>query len=164
MKFNYLSLPELPKDERKLVGFVVDDVCYGLPIMSVREVINPGSITKVPSLPSFVLGVAEHRNDVIPIVDLRSRFGLSMTARTRRTKWIIALIDKREVGFQVDRATEVTTVDPSMKKDRPFLTTRRHPWISEVFQVKGLLVFELNLSLLIDEAALSSLAPEALKR
>ena len=161
MKFNYMSLPELPKDERKLVGFVVDDVAYGLPIMSVREVINPHDVTRVPSLPSFVIGVAEHRNDIIPIVDLRRRFGLTEAAHTRRTKWLIAVVDKREVGLEVDRATEVTTVDPSMKKDRPLLTTAHEPWISEVFLVKGNLVFELNLSTLIDEKVLSSILPKA---
>ncbi len=160
MKFNYLSLPELPKDERKLVVFVVDDVFYGLPIMSVREVINPHEVTKVPSLPSFVIGVAEHRHDVIPIVDLRLRFGLSSAPRTRRSKWIIALADKQEVGLEVDRATEVTTVDPTMKKDRPFLTVKHEPWISEVYLVKRTLFFELNLSTLIDEKVLSSIMPK----
>ena len=160
MKFNYLSLPELPKDQRKLVGFIVDDVCYGLPIMSVREVINPGAVTKVPSLPSFVLGVAEHRDDVIPIVNLRARFGLPSIERTRRSKWIIAVINRREVGFEVDRVTEVTTVDPSMKRERPFLTTKHDPWIAEVFHVKSALLFELALSTLIDDKIFSSIVPE----
>lgn len=150
MRFNYLSLPELPKDERKLVGFVLGDVCYGLPIMTVREVINPGRLTKVPALPPFVLGMAEHRDDVIPVIDLRARLGLDRSAPTRRTKWIIAVITAKEVGIEVDRVTEVITVDPSMKKDKPLLTSSSEPWILEIFQAKSGLIFELNLPVLVD--------------
>jgi purine-binding chemotaxis protein CheW len=150
MRFNYLKLPELPKDERKLVGFVLNDVCYGLPIMSVREVINPRRVTKIPSLPPFVLGMAEHRNDVIPIVDLRARFHMERLEQTRRTKWIIAVIENKEIGIEVDRATEVTTVDPTMKKDKPLWTLKSEPWIAEIFQTKTALIFELNLPALVD--------------
>ncbi len=156
MRFNYLKLPDLPKNERKLVGFVLNEVCYALPIAAVREVINPGRVTKVPSMPTFVLGMAEHRSDIIPIVDLRARFNIERAAPTRRTKWIIAVVDKKEVGLEVDRVTEVATVDPSMKKDKPLWTTTREPWIADIYQTKSGLIFELNLSVLIDADALPS--------
>lgn len=154
MKFDYLSVKELPKDERKLVGFIVDEVCYGLPIMTVREVINPAAVTKMPALSSYVLGVAEHRDDVIPIVNLRARFNLKKVERTRRTKWIIARTDeRREMGIEVDRVTEVITVDASMQKDTPLWTVKQEPWILGLYQAKGSLIFELDLATLIDDGA-----------
>ncbi len=151
MKFNYLRLPDLPKDERKLVGFMIENVSYGLPIMSINEVINPGKITVVPSLPRFVVGITEHRNNVIPIINLRARFGLPDKELNGRTKWIIAVIDKKQIGIQVDTVTEVVTVDSSMQKDRPILTVKGEPWIVDIFQVKGVLIFEINLPALIEE-------------
>jgi purine-binding chemotaxis protein CheW len=163
MRFNYLKLPELPKNERKLVGFILNDVCYGLPIMAVREVINPRRVTKVPSMPAFVLGMAEHRNDIIPVVDLRARFNIERAEQTRRTKWIIAIIDNKEVGIEVDRVTEVATVDPTMKKDKPLWTMDKEPWIAEIFQTKSTLIFELNLPQLIDSDAFSSTEKGAFK-
>ena len=155
MKFDYLSLPELPKDERKLVGLYIDDVCYGLPIMTVREVVNPTDVTRLPAMAHGVIGLAEHRDGIIPIVDLRIRFGLVPVERTRRTKWLIVRVGEREVGLEVDRAGEVTAVDQSMLKDKPLLTGRGEPWIGEVYQARGVLIFELKPEVLITEEVLS---------
>ena len=155
MKFDYLSLPELPKDERKLVGFYIDDVYYGLPIMTVREVVNPTDVTRVPSMARGVIGLAEHRDGIIPIVNLRTRFGLPPAERTRRTKWIIARVSEREVGIEVDRTGEVTAVNSSMIKDKPLLTGGSEPWFAEVYQARGILIFELKLSALVTDEVLS---------
>ena len=73
---------------KNLVGFVVGDVRYAVDILRVREIINPLPIVALPHAPPAVLGVADHRGLVIPIVDLRRRFGLEPNQTTRRTKWI----------------------------------------------------------------------------
>ena len=61
--------------ERQLVLFGVGNVVYGLPIEPVRAVVNPQPIIELPHAPSAVIGVADHRGEVVPVIDLRARFG-----------------------------------------------------------------------------------------
>jgi purine-binding chemotaxis protein CheW len=89
------------------VGFVVDSVHYAVAIESVREIINPIPIVPLPHSPPAVLGLADHRGEAIPIVDLRIRLGLPTAAPTRRTKWILVVAKKGPVGLVVDGVTEV---------------------------------------------------------
>ena len=155
MKFDYMNLPVLPKEERKLVGFVVDEVGYGLHIMSVREVIAPSRLTVVPAMPPYVVGVLDHREEVVPVIDLRRRFSLPPKERDRRTKWIIARLEGMEVGLEVDRVTDVMNLDPSRKREKLRVSEDEKPWIKDIYhRDNGGLVFEINLSALIDAAHL----------
>jgi purine-binding chemotaxis protein CheW len=78
--------------ERQLVLFGVGNVVYGLPIEPVRAVVNPQPIIELPHAPSAVVGVADHRGEVVPVIDLRARFGLPPledAEALRRVKWIM---------------------------------------------------------------------------
>lgn len=92
---------------KNLVGFVVGDVSYAVDILRVREIINPLPIVALPHAPPAVIGVADHRGLVVPIIDLRRRFGLPAADRTRRTKWIVVQVEDRPVGLVVDAVTDV---------------------------------------------------------
>lgn len=92
---------------KSLVGFLVGAVQYALPIANVREIAKPLPMVELPHAPVAVVGVAEYRGEVIPVVDLRARFGQPLAAPTRRTKWIIAVVSKRTVALVVDAVTEV---------------------------------------------------------
>jgi purine-binding chemotaxis protein CheW len=92
---------------KSLVGFLVGDVRYAVPIANVREITNPLAIVELPHAPHAVAGVADFRGEVVPVVDLRVRFGLTATVRTRRTKWILVDVGDRVVALVVDGVTEV---------------------------------------------------------
>lgn len=96
-----------PDPEKSLVGFCVGTVNYAVPINSVREIINPVGITRLPHAPQVVVGVADHRGEVVPVLDLRVRFGVPPTVDARRTKWILVDVGGQTVGLVVDRVTEV---------------------------------------------------------
>jgi purine-binding chemotaxis protein CheW len=96
-----------PDPEKSLVGFVVGDVEYAVPIGSVKEIVNPISLTELPHAPAAVAGVADHRGEVVPIVDLRTRFGIEGKRDARRAKWILVDVRGRTVGLIVDGVTEV---------------------------------------------------------
>jgi purine-binding chemotaxis protein CheW len=85
-------------DSKSLVGFVVGDVQYAVPIARVVEIANPLQIVALPHAPKAVCGVADYRGDVVAVVDLRIRFGLDETPRTRRTKWIVVDVGPYTVG------------------------------------------------------------------
>jgi len=92
---------------KSLVGIVVGDVRYAVAIARVREITNPLPIVPLPHAPHAVCGVADYRGDVVPVVDLRVRFGLEAAPQTRRTKWIIVDVNDRFVAVVVDAVTEV---------------------------------------------------------
>src|ERR1700760_1011361 len=92
---------------KNLVGFVVGEVHYAIDISRVREIVNPLEITHLPHMPYEVAGVADHRGDVVPVIDLRARFGLPAIEPTRQTKWILVDIGDRTLGLMVDGVTEV---------------------------------------------------------
>jgi purine-binding chemotaxis protein CheW len=92
---------------KNLVGFLIGDVHYALPIHHVREIVNPLLVVALPNAAAWVSGVAEYREEVVPVVDLRTRFGLLAGPATRRTKWILVDVGARLVALVVDSVTEV---------------------------------------------------------
>lgn len=92
---------------KNLVECVVGDVRYAVPIATVREIVNPLPLVELPNAPSSVVGVADYRNEVVPVIDLRARFGLGSIPATRRTKWIILRRSARSFAIIVDGVTEV---------------------------------------------------------
>jgi purine-binding chemotaxis protein CheW len=86
---------------------VVGEVAYAVPISFVKEIINPSTLTELPHAPPSVAGVADHRGEVVPIIDLRTRFGLPRTVDPRRQKWILVDVQHKTVGLSVDRVTDV---------------------------------------------------------
>ncbi|HTU56864.1 MAG TPA: chemotaxis protein CheW, partial [Polyangiales bacterium] len=96
-----------PDLQKSLVGFVVGDVLYAIGIGSVREIVNPVPLTELPHAPPAVCGVMDHRGEVVPVVDLRARFGLPSLSEPRRAKWILVDMGGRLVGLAVDRVKDV---------------------------------------------------------
>ena len=92
---------------KNLVAFVIGDVNYAFTIECVREIVNPLEVIELPSSPPAVAGVADYRGDVVPVIDLRVRFGLPPVTLTRRTKWILVEVERRLVAVIVDAVTDV---------------------------------------------------------
>jgi purine-binding chemotaxis protein CheW len=98
---------ERPDPNKSLVGFIVGDVSYAVPITAVKEIVNPATLTTLPHLPPAVAGVADHRGNVIVVVDLRARFGLGVLEDQSRSRWVLVNVAGRSVGLIVDQVTEV---------------------------------------------------------
>jgi purine-binding chemotaxis protein CheW len=99
---------------KSLVGFVVADVGYAVPIARVKEIVNPMPVVPVPHAPPQVVGVADYRGEIVPVVDLRVRFGLAASAdaepgsaKGSKGKWVIVDVTGRLVALLVDAVTEV---------------------------------------------------------
>lgn len=133
--------------ERSLVGFVVGDVAYAVEIASVREIVNPLPTTALPHLPPSVIGVANHRGEVIPIVDLRERFGLGKRIEgDRRVKWILVSAGEAIVGLVVDAMTSVFGVPSGDLRPAPELGGEGDlRGIASVAHHEGRFVFVLDL-------------------
>lgn len=90
----------------QLVGFVIGDEEYSVPILNIQEIIKPISWTRVPQTPNYVLGVFNLRGSVIPLIDLRMRFGLKGMNHTEDTRFIVMKNGDDVAGFVIDRLTE----------------------------------------------------------
>ncbi len=110
-----------PDPQKSLVGFRVGDVAYAVPIGTVREIINPIPLTVLPHPPPAVAGVADHRGEVVPVIDLRARFGLAPATEQRREKWILISVEGRTVGVVVDQVTDVFGTGGSELRPAPEL-------------------------------------------
>jgi len=90
----------------QLVGFVVGEEEFSVPILSIQEIIKPIEWTRVPRTPGYVLGVFNLRGTVIPLIDLRLKFGLPSEAMTENSRFIVMKNATETAGFVIDRLTE----------------------------------------------------------
>jgi purine-binding chemotaxis protein CheW len=100
--------------EGKYLTFALAQEQYGLEILKVREIIGYMEITAVPQTPSYVKGVINLRGQVIPVIDLRAKFGMATTDVTEQTCIIVVEITqgsrKFDTGIVVDRVEEVLDI------------------------------------------------------
>ena len=87
---------------KTLVGFSVGGVYYAIAIGQVREVSSPLPTVSLPHAPPAVQGVADYRGEVVPVVDLRVRFGLPKSDDNRRVKWVVVDLGGRFAALVVD--------------------------------------------------------------
>lgn len=98
-------------DERQLVVFQLGAELYGVDIARVHEIIRWQSVTRVPRSPEFVEGVINLRGKVIPVVDLRRRFGLAIADHTRASRIVVVELGDQVVGIVVDGVSEVLRIN-----------------------------------------------------
>lgn len=91
----------------KYLTFALDQEEYGLDILKVKEIIGLMEITKVPRMPDFVRGVINLRGRIIPVIDLRRKFGMPEQDDTRETCIVVVDMDGVNMGVVVDRVSEV---------------------------------------------------------
>ncbi len=101
----------------KYLTFLLAEEDYGLDVLNVREIICIMDITRVPQTPDFVRGVINLRGKVIPVIDLRSKFGLAVTAYNDQTCIIVVDIGVL-MGVIVDTVQEVYYI-PSTEIEEP---------------------------------------------
>ncbi|MBN2817088.1 MAG: chemotaxis protein CheW [Campylobacterales bacterium] len=89
----------------QLVGFVIGDEEYAVPILAIQEIIKPFDWTRVPQVPKYVLGVFNLRGAVIPLIDLRTKFGLKPKKHSEETRFIVMRHGDDVAGFVIDRLT-----------------------------------------------------------
>ena len=94
------------EDIVQLVGFVIGEEEFSVPILSIQEIIKPIDWTRVPRTPDYVLGVFNLRGTVIPLIDLRLKFGLSSEKMTENSRFMVMKNETETAGFVIDRLTE----------------------------------------------------------
>jgi len=95
----------------KYLTFQLGDESYAIPIIKVKEIIGMMAITNVPRLPDFIKGVINLRGKIIPVIDLRLKFGLNEREYDERTSIIVTELGASTSGIVVDTVQEVIDID-----------------------------------------------------
>ena len=134
----------------QLVTFSIGEEEFGVDILKVQEIIRTMEITKVPRAQDFIEGVINLHGKVIPIVDLRRRFGFSSKAHDKNTRIIVIEINNMIVGFVVDSVSEVLRIPAAtVEPPPPVVAGVESEYISGVGKLQDRLLILLDLDKLL---------------
>lgn len=149
------------EEHNQYLTFHLGGEMFAIGILSIKEIIEYGSLTEVPMMPEFIRGVINLRGAVVPVVDLSARFGRRRTEITRRTCIVIIEVesdgDKHDVGVVVDSVSEVLEIPAGEIEPAPSFGTRiRADFIQGMGKVGGkfVIILSVNNVLSLDDLAL----------
>ncbi|MDH4302554.1 MAG: chemotaxis protein CheW [Nitrospira sp.] len=101
-------------DDSQFLTFVLGEELYGVDILRVQEIKGYTAVTKIPNTPSHIKGVLNLRGTIVPIVELRTKFGMPTIEYTAFTVIIVVVVRDKVMGLVVDSVSDVLNID---KKD-----------------------------------------------
>jgi len=132
--------------EYQLVVFELANEHYGVDIAAVEGIIKMQSITRMPQSPEFVEGVTNLRGSVLPVIDLRKRFGHASREASKDTRIVVVDMDGTKVGIIVDAVSEVLRVpEETIEPTPPMVTTVDTSFIKGIAKLSERLVILLDL-------------------
>ncbi|MDM8535230.1 chemotaxis protein CheW [Desulfobacterales bacterium HSG17] len=146
----------------KYLTFTLDEEEYGIGILKVKEIIGMMEITSVPRTPQFIKGVINLRGKVIPIIDLRLKFGMGEIPYTDRTCIIVVEIDSEKgtilIGIVVDAVSEVLNIQEGEIEETPaFGTQLNTDYILGMAKTEGGVKILLNIDKVLSIEEISNL-------
>ena len=148
--------------EKQFVIFELGGETFGINIADVESIIKMQTIAKVPHAPDFVEGVTNLRGVILPVIDLKKRFGLDATEITRETRIVVAAINNMKVGMIVEAVSEVLTIDDTaIEPTPPMVSSVDTAFIIGIAKLHASLVILLDLSMVlsVEEQQATALLP-----
>jgi purine-binding chemotaxis protein CheW len=144
----------------KFLSFELGGEFYGLDILKIREINGMMDITSVPQTPKFMKGLINLRGKVIPVVDLRLKFGLPEEAYTERTSIIviefITIHGPTQMGILVDKVSEVITINEADIDTPPDFGTRlKSEYIKGMAKTKNIVLIILDIDVILTDEDLT---------
>lgn len=147
---NVNSLSVLNKEMHQYITFTVGEEDYGITILAVREIKGWIDTTRLPNTPDWMRGVINLRGVILPIVDLRARFGMGMTEPTKTHVVIIASVGERLFGLLVDGVSDIALISPEQIQPIPDMQrSEESQFLQGLVSVKEKMVAMLDLEKLI---------------
>lgn len=142
---------------RQFISFTIGDEEYGVDIIAIREIKGWSTATALPDTPDYMRGVIDLRGAIIPILDLRARFGGGPTQVSSRHVIIVVAVDGLDVGILVDAVADIITVDASAIQAIPELEhAHRAEVLNGIVAVEGRMVALLDLPRLLNTHPLTA--------
>lgn len=138
-----------------IVGFRVGTETFGVPIATVHEIVRVPAITAVPESPDCVEGVINLRGRIIPVVDLRKRFGEKVITSGKKNRILVAEVDTKMIGLIVDAASEVLKIPPSEVEPPPNVFEEGEVnYVTGVGKLAGRLIIMVDLTRILQRGEL----------
>lgn len=132
-------------DINQLIIFTLGDEEYGINISYTKEIIRIPKITKLPNMPAFMEGVIDLRGKVIPVIDLKKKFGLAQSERGSDSKLLILDLKGMYFGIIVDDVSEVVHIDENaVEKFSSEISTAGGKSIEGIFRIDQRLILLIN--------------------
>ena len=139
--------------ELQIVGFRIGNETYGVRIGSVREIVRVPEITSVPSAPDLVEGVINLRGKIIPVMDLRKRFGSAAPQPDKKNRILVVELENKLVGLIVSSASEVLKIPPSeIESPGSVFAEGESNYVTGVGKLKGRLIILLDIARLLRQS------------
>lgn len=136
--------------ELQIVGFRIGNETYGVRIGAVREIVRVPDITSVPSAPDTVEGVINLRGKIIPVMDLRKRFGQSEIRSDKKNRILVVELENKLLGLIVNSASEVLKIPPSeIEAPGSVFADGETGYVTGVGKLNGRLIILLDISKLL---------------
>ena len=130
----------------QLVGFYLGEEEFGVDIQNIREINRMVDITRVPRTPDFVVGVINLRGNVIPVINMRKRFGLPEKDSDKSTRIVVVEVYNKTIGILVDGVSEVLRIPAGIIEPPPDIVSGIHTkYIEGVAKLQDRLLILLNL-------------------
>lgn len=143
--------------ERQLVLFDLGGEVYGVDIAAVHEIIRMQPITRVPKAPFYVEGVINLRGKVIPVVDMRKRFGLAKVEQTKDNRIVVVDSSGQNIGIIVDAVTEVLRIPAdSVETPSEIITTTDSDYLLGIAKRDDTMIILLDLDKVLSMAVNAS--------
>ena len=142
----------------QIVGFRIGRETFGVPISTVREIVRVPEITSVPNAPDYIEGVINLRGRIIPVVDLRKRFGEPVSEPSKKNRIVVVELEQRSIGLIVNSASEVLRIPPSeIEAPSNVFQEGELNYITGVGTLNGRLVILLDLNRILQRGELRRL-------
>ncbi len=136
------------------ISFSIGDEQYGVDIMAVREIKGWSEITHLPKQPDYVRGVLNLRGVMVPIIDLRCRFGQGKTEATALHIVIVVQVEARLIGLLADRVLDILSFEASQVQPVPQIArSSRVDFLSGLITIDGTMIALVDLPNLLAEQA-----------
>ena len=138
--------------QNRYLLFELGKEMFGLDIRFVTEIVAMQPINPIPETPDFIRGVINLRGKIIPVIDMRLKFGMPSIAYTDRTCIIVVDAEQLSVGLIVDRVVEVQTIDDEQIAPPPGMFTEvSHAYLSGIGKMEDRVALLLNCEKLFSE-------------
>jgi purine-binding chemotaxis protein CheW len=138
--------------EQQIVVFELASERYGVDIAAVQSIIKLQPITALPHAPSFVEGITNLRGNILPVFDLRKRFGLTVKEYTNNNRIIVVSLNTTKVGMIVDAVSEVLRIPEEAIEPAPsMVVTFDSAFIDGIAKVDQTLIILLDLGIVFGE-------------
>ncbi|MCF2911062.1 MULTISPECIES: chemotaxis protein CheW [Pseudoalteromonas] len=155
MNLNQQLVLDANADEKQFLTFMMDEEEYGIDILTVQEIRGWEPVTVIPNSPSFVKGAMNLRGTIVPIIDLRQRFGITHIDYGPLTVVIVVSVtlneQKKLMGIVVDAVSDVYSISEETAKDVPdFQDSENAQFVHGLVNVGEKMVVLLNLKKVLD--------------